>query len=118
MRHGAALHVLLPLAGMIERLAHAAGSTPASANRALTTAAAVMDCLERPGCCLRWSHLHARVILSGEGELCRRARSPGTVSRGHDFTGSLTCPARRDFGAATCPCSLHLSSRSRLTAYR
>ena len=43
MRHGAALQVLLPLAGMIDRLAHAAGSTPASASKARRTAAAVMD---------------------------------------------------------------------------
>ena len=62
MRHGAALQVSLPLAGMMDRLAHAAGSTPASASKALTTAAAVMD---SPGLRVQpadESHLHPSQI--------------------------------------------------------
>ena len=62
MRHGAALHVLLPLAGTIARLAHAAGSTPASANKALTTAAAVMNSA-KPRC------------AASDGHTCGQARS-------------------------------------------
>jgi len=69
MRHGAALHVLLPLAGMIDRLANA-GSTTVSATRALTTAAAVMNCVDRlcaasdGHTCMHTSHRQVEVCVA------------------------------------------------------